>query len=257
MEVEKDQSDLAYTTTWLGCMYCWWNVTAIFLPPPPSPPPPPPGPLQIQFGYSIYIRDKAWTSWPISGIRNGMWMLCGYMPLFWIDVPTPKGTATTWDSKRALNPKLQDLMFMELSCSTRATYSSDFLDFCLEPPLASRRIHSTIASIKRKDKYFVFIIKASRTEQLHLGHKIYIPLSDEHYCPFSAMQKYVLHFPDYTEERKSTMPLYIQWWQSMHQAQLSEALTEVSPQGWLPSRTFQVLLTFILGSLLPQLILVW
>ena len=61
-------------------------------------------------------------------------------------------------------------------------------------------IHSATASVTWKDKFFTFTIKA---DQLHLGHKIYIPLSDEHFCPFSAMQKYVhaLHFPDYTEIR--------------------------------------------------------
>ena len=65
----------------------------------------------------------------------------------------------------------------------------------------SRWIHSTIASVTWKDEYLTLPIKASRIDQLHLGHKIYIPLSDEHFCPFSTIQEYVLYVPDYTEVR--------------------------------------------------------
>ena len=77
--------------------------------------------------------------------------------------------------------------------------------------------HPTKASVLYKRKYFVCTIKASKTDQLHQGHKIYILRSHERFCPFSAMQKYLLLL--------SSLPCgkSIQRWQSSHQAQLPEA----------------------------------
>ena len=57
------------------------------------------------------------------------------------------------------------------------------------------RTHPTKASISCKRKYYAFTIKASKTDQLHQGHKIYICRSHEKFCPYSAMQKYIGHFP--------------------------------------------------------------
>ena len=57
------------------------------------------------------------------------------------------------------------------------------------------RTHPTKASVSCKRKYYAFTIKASKTNQLHPGHKIYILRSHETICPYSVMQKYIGHFP--------------------------------------------------------------
>ena len=50
------------------------------------------------------------------------------------------------------------------------------------------RTHPTKDSVACKRKYFTFTIKASKTDQLHQGHKIYILHSNVKFCPVSAMQ---------------------------------------------------------------------
>ena len=40
-----------------------------------------------------------------------------------------------------------------------------------------------------------FTIKAPKTDQLHHSHKIYICHFHEKFCPYSAIQKYIGHFP--------------------------------------------------------------
>ena len=83
-----------------------------------------------------------------------------------------------------------------------AAYSLAFIGFLrvseFTIPSRSRfnpRTHPTKASISCKWKYYAFTIKASKTDQLHQGHKIYIYRSHEKFCPYSAMQKYIGHFP--------------------------------------------------------------
>ena len=56
------------------------------------------------------------------------------------------------------------------------------------------QIHPAKASVSCKRKYYTFTIKASKTDQLQRGHKIYILRSHEKFCPYSAMQKYIGHF---------------------------------------------------------------
>lgn len=57
------------------------------------------------------------------------------------------------------------------------------------------RSHPTKGSISHKQEYYTFTIKASKTDQLHQGQKIYILRSHERFCPYSAMRKYLSHFP--------------------------------------------------------------
>ncbi len=66
--------------------------------------------------------------------------------------------------------------------------------------------HPTKGSIARKRKYFTFTIKASKTDQLHKGHKIYILRSDDKFCPVSAMEKYLRRFSEYPAVR--AQPLF-------------------------------------------------
>ena len=133
------------------------------------------------------------------------------------------------------------------------------------------QIHPAKASVSCKRKYYTFTIKASKTDQLQRGHKIYILRSHEKFCPYSAMQKYIGHFlhsptvgaqPLFTFRdgspltrhsclkrlrrflhmagylpqdfnTHSTASVHIQRWQPTHQAQLPEAFAQVSTHGWL------------------------
>ena len=54
--------------------------------------------------------------------------------------------------------------------------------------------HPTKGSISLKRKYYAFTIKVSKTDQLRQG-QVYILRSHERFCPYSAMQKYLDHFP--------------------------------------------------------------
>ena len=53
-------------------------------------------------------------------------------------------------------------------------------------------------AVSHKQKHYTFTIKASKIDQLHQGQKIYILRSHERFCPYSAMRKYLSHFPPHS-----------------------------------------------------------
>ena len=68
------------------------------------------------------------------------------------------------------------------------------------------RTHPTKGSVAQRRRYFTFTIKASKTDQLHQGQKIYILRSKGRFCLVSAMQKYLHHFSQYPAVR--AQPLF-------------------------------------------------
>ena len=57
------------------------------------------------------------------------------------------------------------------------------------------RTHPTKASVSCKRKYYAFTIKASKTDQLHQGHKIYILHSHEKFAHMQPCKSTLVTFP--------------------------------------------------------------
>ena len=68
-------------------------------------------------------------------------------------------------------------------------------------------IHPTNTDIHWHKPYFVYNLRRSKTDQLQLGHKVYIHQVDNSTCPYSAMQRYFSQARLYSH--KQVKPLFI------------------------------------------------